>query len=69
MFVDAGRVYHSVDEMTTDGLRVGYGASLQLHNNRDFVAGLTVATSIDGGVFVSLTFDPVFDYDPRAERR
>jgi len=69
LFVDAGRVYSSMDELTTNDMRVGYGASLQLHNSREFVAGLSVASSIDGGVFVSLTFDPVFDYDPRAERR
>jgi hypothetical protein len=69
LFVDAGRVYTSFDELTTDDLHIGYGASLQLHSGREYVAGVSIASSIDGGVFLNLTFDPVFDYDPRAERR
>lgn len=69
LFVDFGRVYPSFADLTTDRMRLGYGASLQLHSSRQFVAGLSVASSVDGGLFVNLTFDPVFDYDPRAERR
>lgn len=69
VFVDAGRVYPSFEDINTNNLRMGYGASLQLHASRQYLAGLTVASSIDGGLFVNVTFDPVFDYDPRAERR
>jgi hypothetical protein len=69
LFVDAGRVYPSFSDLSTDDLKVGYGASLQLHADRQLIAALSVASSIDGGIFVNLTFDPVYDYDPRAERR
>ncbi len=68
-FVDAGRVYPSWSELTSDDMRMGFGGSLQLHGGRRYIAGLTLASSIDGGFFASLTFDPVFDYDPRSERR
>jgi hypothetical protein len=68
-FVDAGRVYSTWSDVTTDGMRMGFGGSLQLHGGRQYIAGLTLASSIDGGFFASLTFDPVFDYDPRSERR
>lgn len=69
LFVDAGRVYPSLSDFTTKDMRLGYGGTLQFHGNRQFISGLTVASSLDGGVLVNLTFDPVFDYDPRAERR
>ena len=69
VFVDAGRVYPSLKDFTVRDLRVGYGASLQFHGNRQFISGLTVSSSLDGGVLFNLTFDPVFDFDPRAERR
>jgi hypothetical protein len=68
-FVDVGRVYPALADFTTSDLRVGYGASLQFHGNRQFISGLTVSSSVDGGVLLNLTFDPVFDFDPRAERR
>jgi hypothetical protein len=48
---------------------VGYGMSLQLHVNRHFIAAVSVASSIDGGVFVDLAFDPVFDIEQRVEQR
>lgn len=69
LFVDGGRVYRSFEDVEAANLRMGFGASLQLHESRRYISGLTVASSIDGGVFVNLTFDPVFDHDPRAERR
>lgn len=69
LFVDAGRVYPSLGDLSPDDLRVGYGASVQLHGGRRFLTAINVASSIDGGVFVNMTFDPIFDHDPRAERR
>lgn len=71
LFVDGGRVYPHIGDVvrTTDNMRLGYGGSLQLHGNRHFISGLTVASSIDGGIFINLTFDPVYEYDPRSERR
>ncbi|HEU0034538.1 MAG TPA: BamA/TamA family outer membrane protein [Kofleriaceae bacterium] len=71
-FVDAGRVYGSpsavIDERWDD-LRVGYGISLEGHTDRSFLVRTSISTSIDGGVFFDLAFDPVFDLDPRVERR
>jgi hypothetical protein len=69
LFVDAGRVYPSVWDLEARDLRMGYGGSLQLHGDHRFIAGLSVASSLDGGLFLSLDFDPIFDYDPRTERR
>ena len=48
---------------------IGYGVSLQLHRRRSYLLRGNIATSIDGGVFVDLAFDPVFELDPRVERR
>lgn len=69
VFVDGGRVYSSLNDVSAHDLRVGYGGSLQLHGDRQYIAGVTMSSSIDGGFFINLTFDPVFDYDPRGERR
>jgi surface antigen Omp85-like protein len=68
-FVDAGRVYSSVRDITLDHMRVGYGALLELHSDRGFVVETSVATSIDGGVFFNLSLSPIFDVDPRVRRR
>jgi hypothetical protein len=69
LFVDAGRVYGALDEVAFDDVRVGYGASLQLLNARRFFAGLSVASSIDGGLFVNLVLDPVYEPEPRVRHR
>jgi hypothetical protein len=68
-FVDAGRVFGAPREVTFDDLRVGYGISIAAHTERTFLVRATLASSIDGGVFLDLAFDPVFDLDPRTERR
>jgi hypothetical protein len=69
IFVDAGRVYSALEDIQPTDIRVGYGMSLQLHVNRHFIAAVSVASSIDGGVFVDLAFDPVFDIEQRVEQR
>jgi hypothetical protein len=69
VFVDAGRVYHSPEDLTFDGLRADFGVSLQWHADRHYMAGVSVAASIDGEMFAYLTFDPVFDIEPRVEQR
>jgi outer membrane protein assembly factor BamA len=69
LFVDAGRVYRSVDDLSLDDLRVGYGVGLDLHSERSFVGRVEVSSSIDGGVFVDLSLDPIFDLDRRVDRR
>lgn len=58
LFVDAGRVYRSLDDLTTSGMRVGYGAGLRLSRSHVVVSSLTVASSIDGGVQVLFWFQP-----------
>lgn len=69
LFVDAGRVYPAMDELSFNDLRVGYGASLQLVEQRSFLAGVSIASSIDGGVFVNLVLDPIYEPEPRVKRR
>lgn len=67
VFSDVGRVFPSLRDVGVDGLRVGYGMSLQLHADRDFLGSFSIASSIDGGVFFNLSFDPVFEIEPRVE--
>lgn len=69
VFVDAGRVYSSLSDLGLSDLRVGYGVGLEAHSYRSFIATLNLASSIDGGVFVNLSFNPVFDLDERVRRR
>ncbi len=68
-FVDAGRVYPSLDAIALDDVRVGYGIGLEAHTNDSFLFRAILATSVDGGVFLDLAFDPVFDLPSRVERR
>ena len=65
LFVDAGRVYSSVEDLTFDRLRVGYGLGIELHDNDDFLSEVSFASSLDGGFLVSLSFNPVLDARPR----
>ncbi|HEY5950843.1 MAG TPA: hypothetical protein VIV40_35365, partial [Kofleriaceae bacterium] len=69
MFVDVGRVYSDITEINGDDLRVGYGASLQLVDKRRFLAGVSVASSIDGGLFLNLVLDPVYEPEPRVRQK
>lgn len=68
-FIDAGRVYRSPRALTFDDLRVGYGIAIEARTTRTFLMRASLASSIDGGVFLDIAFDPVFDLDPRVERR
>ena len=47
----------------------GFGTSLQLHNDGHFLGCVSLATSIDGGIFLNLAFDPVVDIEPRVKER
>jgi hypothetical protein len=69
LFVDVGRVYPELDDMTLEGLRVGYGVTLQIHDNRRYIADIAIASSKDGGVFAYFSFDPVFELEQRVEVR
>ena len=61
LFTDAGRVFPSLDELTVHGMRVGYGIGVELHGQNGFLLEGTLASSIDGGVFVSVSLNPVLD--------
>lgn len=65
LFVDAGRVFRSLDDITLDDLRVGYGGGVELHSNTDFTIGGTLASSIDGGVRVTAQLTALWDKVPR----
>lgn len=65
VFVDAGRVFRSLADLTVDDLRVGYGAGLELFGDTDFGIAATLASSSDGGVVVTAALDPRWDEVPR----
>ncbi len=65
VFVDAGRVYRSLGDLTVDDLRVGYGGGFELHSDTDFVIAGTLASSIDGGIVVTAALNPLWDEVPR----
>jgi hypothetical protein len=69
LFVDVGRVYPSVTELSLDHLRMGYGVSVEGHTVDSFVLEGSLGSSIDGGVFVNLAFNPVYDLTDRVRRR
>jgi hypothetical protein len=68
LFVDLGRVYPSLTEISVDHVRAGYGFGIDLHESDAFVLQASVASSIDGGLFITLAFNPVFDLDERVRR-
>jgi hypothetical protein len=69
VFVDAGRTFHGLDEATLENLRVGFGVGLQAHTANLFLARVQLASSIDGGVFLNLAFEPAFEPQPRVRSR
>jgi len=68
LFVDAGRVFPSIGELSLDRMRVGYGIALQGHTDRAFGLQGSLSSSLDGGLFLNLSFNPVFDLDERVRR-
>jgi len=65
VFVDVGRVYDSLSALGLDDMRVGYGIALEVNNDNSFLFELSAASSIDGGLFFNLSFNPVYDARPR----
>ena len=65
VFADGGRVYSSIDAVTWDHLRVGYGGGIALHGPDQFLIAGTLASSIDGGLFVTATLTPLWNETPR----
>ncbi|MGM0578840.1 MAG: BamA/TamA family outer membrane protein [Myxococcota bacterium] len=58
LFVDAGRVWRRFEDLTLEGLRVGFGGGLQVHMRKAFLARIQLAGSIDGGLFLRFRVDP-----------
>jgi len=69
LFSDFGRVYPGLDQLTLSGLRMGYGLSIEGHDPDTFVFEASLGSSIDGGLFVNLSFNPVYDLHDRVRRR
>jgi hypothetical protein len=69
LFTDVGRVFPSMSDLTTKGMRVGYGIGLEGHSLDSFLMEVSLASSIDGGLFLNLSFNPVYDLDERVRRR
>jgi hypothetical protein len=65
VFTDFGRVYSSLDDLTLDDMRAGFGTGLEVHTDAGFVIEGYLATSINGGVVVSAAFSPIYDTRPR----
>jgi hypothetical protein len=68
LFVDTGGVFRKLRDVDVDRLRVGYGGGLQSYTGSSFMARLHFASSIDGGFFFNLSFNPVTDPQQRAGR-
>lgn len=69
LFVDAGRVFASLDDLSADRMRVGYGLAFQAHTENSFGFQGSLASSIDGGLFFNLSFNSVFALAERVKRR
>ena len=69
LFVDVGKVAPSIGDLGDGDLRVGYGIGFDAYTARRYVGRVAIATSIDGGWFFNLSFDPTFDIETRVERR
>jgi len=57
LFVDVGRVFGSLNDVSLDNLRVGYGGGISIHTATDFLLAATLASSIDGGLFATATLN------------
>lgn len=69
LFADAGRVAGTIDDLSTTGLRVGYGGGLHIFTRTASLARVQLASSIDGGLFAHVVLDEVFAPMWREERR
>ena len=68
IFAEAGRVWRRFGDLNLDDNRLGFGAGMQFSTMESFLARLLVASSIDGGIEFSLSFDPIFGARKRAGR-
>jgi len=68
LFVDVGRVYESLDKISFDNLRLGYGGALEVYGGKSVFVRGQVASSIDGGVVFHFSFGPTFVSPSRGGR-
>lgn len=70
LFLDAGRVERSWDDLSADRIRYGFGGGIQLQSVDAFIMRFQVAGSVDEpGVFIKLSFDPLYNPRPRATEK
>jgi hypothetical protein len=69
LFVDAGRVFNGLDNISYKDPRVGYGAALEVYGAKSLVMRFELASSIDGGMFGYISLDQAFDAQSRVGRR
>ncbi|MEO8701897.1 MAG: BamA/TamA family outer membrane protein [Kofleriaceae bacterium] len=69
LFVDVGRVYRKLEDVVLEDMRVGYGISLEALSETSFRARISLMSSIDGGVFVDFSLDPIFRTGERVQRK
>jgi hypothetical protein len=69
VFTDIGRVYPAVTDLSLDHMRLGYGVGIEGHSPDSFVLAGSLGSSVDGGLFLNLSFNPVYDLDDRVRRR
>lgn len=60
LFVDVGRVYGGLHDLSLQGLRVGFGGGLQVHQGGLFISRIQIASSVDGELLFHLRFEPTF---------
>ena len=65
LFTDAGRVLPGLSELASGEVRAGYGGGLDVRRGEVHLGRLSVASSIDGGLFVGAVFDPFGDPEAR----
>jgi hypothetical protein len=68
VFVDVGRVYEGLDDLSFDDPRVGFGTSLEAYATKGLLFRFQIATSIDGGVWGYVSVNPAFNTRSRLER-
>jgi outer membrane translocation and assembly module TamA len=69
LFADVGRVYSQPEDLSFADMRLGFGGGIQFHSKKSFLGRLTIASSPQKNVFLSLSFDPIYDTRARVERR
>ena len=62
LFVDVGRVWTTLP-LELSAPRVGFGGGINVRSRRSFFLRLQLASSIDGGFFLQLRFDPTWESD------